>query len=416
MKLAAKNRGCCRLRFLTALLFCLSVHSTFAQTNLVRVATNQPSIGYPEGVSICLSGNYAFLGTGSTATNMLWVYEISNPTNPLPVSHVSTIQAPTQMKILGHSIFAFEQGSPAATFEIFDVSNLTNPVKIAEIPVGHNGNNTRFAVFDNYIYLPACAQDIYSCTTGIWDVSNPTNPVSVGPADFRTGLILDTTGKLLYSIGRRESDLSVYDLSSPTNPVLIGQSEPFYFGGQANEIQVCGNYCYLSLYTNFIAIFDVSNPTNPIPVLNPYALGHAITGLFTVSGNYEYMVGFHFTILDLTDLRQPIMVAQTDPRDGFFNDIAISGNYAFCTAPYPILTVYWVGTSPPPLLSLEPRNINKLALSWPAPSRAFALQQNPDLGFAAWQFLTNAPLTTNSRNQVIIPQSSDRMSYRLISQ
>jgi len=68
-----------------------------------------------------------------------------------------------------------------------------------------------------------------------------------------------------------------------------------------------------------------------------------------------------------------------------------------------------------PILTIQPTNLNAVALSWIAPSNAFSLQQNLNLNAANWAIVTNSVSVTNSQNEVIVSPAVGNVFYRLKS-
>jgi hypothetical protein len=68
-----------------------------------------------------------------------------------------------------------------------------------------------------------------------------------------------------------------------------------------------------------------------------------------------------------------------------------------------------------PFLTIQPTNLNAVALSWIAPSNAYSLQQNLNLTTTSWASVPNPVSVTNSQNQVIVSPDVGTVFYRLKS-
>jgi hypothetical protein len=95
--------------------------------------------------------------------------------------------------------------------------------------------------------------------------------------------------------------------------------------------------------------------------------------------------------------------------------IAIAGNFAYIALDGPAFSVWWLGSLTPPPIEIHSTAGNTIALSWPAPAAAFALQQNSDLATTNWVTVTNPAVTIASRNQVVLPRPMVNTFYRLVS-
>ena len=80
-------------------------------------------------------------------------------------------------------------------------------------------------------------------------------------------------------------------------------------------------------------------------------------------------------------------------------------------------SIYISQTVPKPVLSIKSKG-DLLLLSWLVPSMKFVLQMNSDLSTTNWVSLTNVPTLnmTNLQNEVVLPPSSNKSFFRLISQ
>ena len=65
------------------------------------------------------------------------------------------------------------------------------------------------------------------------------------------------------------------------------------------------------------------------------------------------------------------------------------------------------------LLSIQITSANTVAISWPAPSAGFALQQKSSLSSTNWVSVTNTPTVANGRNQVLVSPPVGTQFYRL---
>jgi hypothetical protein len=95
--------------------------------------------------------------------------------------------------------------------------------------------------------------------------------------------------------------------------------------------------------------------------------------------------------------------------------LAVSSGYLYAASGGG-LSVYSLGTPPPPALTITSTLTNNLLLSWPTPAPAFAVQQNANLNPTNWLTLPNTPVVVGTNNQVTIPKPSGTMFYRLVSQ
>jgi hypothetical protein len=78
--------------------------------------------------------------------------------------------------------------------------------------------------------------------------------------------------------------------------------------------------------------------------------------------------------------------------------------------------VYSLGNPATPQLQISATSTNTVALSWPAPAAAFAVQQSPSLNSPNWVTVTDRSVVVAGRNQVVLPAPSGTRFYRLVSE
>lgn len=71
---------------------------------------------------------------------------------------------------------------------------------------------------------------------------------------------------------------------------------------------------------------------------------------------------------------------------------------------------------PGPQLNLSLSPANKLVFTWTSPTNGYLLQANASLATTNWVTMTNAPLTSGSNNQIILPAPASAEFYRLTPQ
>ncbi|HEY5913511.1 MAG TPA: hypothetical protein VJA21_23230 [Verrucomicrobiae bacterium] len=80
-------------------------------------------------VSIAISGDRAYIG-GSGQTMRLWIYDISNPTNVVPLGNVSGRALGSRIVVAGNFVFLPVYG----LLTVYDVSNPADPFCVAATP------------------------------------------------------------------------------------------------------------------------------------------------------------------------------------------------------------------------------------------------------------------------------------------
>lgn len=129
--------------------------------------------GYAQGVAIC--GSYAYLADGNEG---MVVIDISNPSNPIEVGHISDESGDFARGITVSDNHAFlaQEG-----LLIFDISTPDNPIKVSEAPIrvdeyGHSLEDPfGVAINGSYAFLPNNYGGLR-----VLDISNLYDPIDVG--------------------------------------------------------------------------------------------------------------------------------------------------------------------------------------------------------------------------------------------
>jgi hypothetical protein len=369
-----------------------------AQTNATLIAIANPDY-WGRNYQLAVSGNYVFLSVGWNAEGTHWIFDISNPTNPVPVG--PTAHLGEAITVNGNYAY-LATGADAA---IYNISDPTNAAFVGQIT-----NAYRFALSGSYAYVVGGPNDLY-----VYDVSNPTNPMVIGHATGEPGPTASIAVGSGHAYIANGLDLSVYDVSNPSNPISVG---PSGLAPGANGVFVSGSLAYVGVSsTNFgdwgTTIYDISTPTNPVK-------RGLIEGWDWVngaaSGNYYYASEYGLGIFDVSDPSSPFLVGGTGDGDDYYTSVVVRGNYAYASGNIHALHVYWLGVPAAPSFGVSRTGDGLVALSWPTPSAAFLVQQSAELYTPKWMTLTNAPVTIGSQNQVIIAPPQETMFYRLVSQ
>lgn len=368
----------------------------FAQTNLINV-TNIGNLNGNFGATAVIDHYIYYAAPG------LQIYDISNPTAPILCYSDPTPSEATDVAVDGNRAYVAYFGGPVGgPVVIFDISNRTNPVSM-----GHIDGYWLTVAASGRLLLLGSSGGPYQ--VNVYDVSNPANPVllnSLSNSYWPTRMIAKENYAYIV-----DGSLNVLDLSDPANPTQIGTTPRF----QAVDAVISGSYAYLACWSNWFNIYNISNPSNPVPVYKSYDDTY---GSVAVSGNYAYLIGLYkLAVYDVSNPTNATRVASVNVPQGFIccnqHGFAVSKGYAYAYYGYG-QSIYYLGESSP-ALSLTPTG-NNVVCSWPVPTAAFAVQQNPDLNPARWSTLTNTSEVVGSQNQVTLPKPLGTSFYRLISQ
>ena len=217
---------------------------------------------------IRVQGQYVYLvsSTGTASTNLLQIYDISNPYAP---AFAGSVQVPLYgfgLWVSGGYAYVISYVGGAAsmgTLDIVDVSNPASPTIVGSTDTGTAGLNVAdIKVVGKYAYV--AGQSDGQSEILVFDISNPASPYLLsGLPVAHSPQGLDVEGSYLYETFYDQYSLNIYDISNPSSlsqvgtASLIGTCKP-------QDVTVEGTTAYVACYTNSsVGVVDVSNPTSP---------------------------------------------------------------------------------------------------------------------------------------------------------
>lgn len=255
---------------------------------------------------IRVQGQYVYLlsSTGTASTNLLQIFDVSNPADP---SLVGSLEVPLYgfgLWVSGQYAYvaSFVDTSSPSTLDVIDVSNPASPKVVGSTTTGTAGVNVAdVKVVGNYAYM--AGQSGAQSEVLVFDVSNPASPflVSSLPATH-SPQGLDVEGSYWYQSIYDGNALDIYDVSSPSSPVPVGAAS-FVETCKPQDVAVSAATAYVACYTNSsVAVVDVSTPSSP-RVTGYIALPANSYPIFLeAKGRYVYSIsnstGGMFSVID----------------------------------------------------------------------------------------------------------------------
>lgn len=196
-------------------------------------------------------GDYAYVASGYAG---LRVIDVSDPTAPHVVGAEDLPISADAIAVSGD--YAYLTGyQSSATEELFvlDISNPFNPTRMDSLDLA--GTQPRnITVAGGYVYVAAWSEGLR-----IVDVSDPVAIVEVGAetSDLATGVAVQ--GDYAY-VGAGGNTLNIMDISDPTGPFVVGSG---WMSGSAWDVAVSGYYAYVANSNYGVRVFSVYDPTNP---------------------------------------------------------------------------------------------------------------------------------------------------------
>ncbi len=222
------------------------------------------SVGLNNGCGsyIKIKGNYAYIG-GSC--HMVQVFDISNPSDMVEVAEIPISSSSRDIEINGKYLYAISNDN----IMVFDITNINNSVVVSSTYVPGSSSFYDFTIKDNYLYIADANND----RIGIYDLSDPINPSYVTSVNLSNAagdypMKLQVSGNYVYSTSY-VGDFQVIDISDKNNPSLLSTVVAFSgnsLGARFSDMTLAGRYIYANDTYGFLYVIDVKNPNDPVIV------------------------------------------------------------------------------------------------------------------------------------------------------
>ena len=342
--------------------------------NSTVVGSVVPSASY-ELDTFDIQGNYAYIlgdngnqGSGSSA-GQLYVVDITNPASMAVVSATPITgfinYGQSGIRVQGQYVYLVSSTGTASTnlLQIYDVSNPYAPTIVGSVQVPLYG--LALWVSGSYAYTISFVDGCGVCSSyagvlSIVDVSNPASPKIVGSTNTGTAGLhvadIKVVGNYAYVSGQStdqpntgQSHVLVFDVSNPASPYLLSSLPA---GHSPQGLDVEGNFWYQTIYDNDLTygvpaldIYNISNPSTFYQVGTAVLSGTCHAQDVTVEGTTAYVACYPSSSVAVVDVSNP-----TSPTvDGYISLPATS---------YPIFLeskgryVYSISNTPGGMLSV----------------------------------------------------------------
>lgn len=164
----------------------------------------------------------------------------------------------------------------------------------------------------------------------------------------------------------------------------------------------------------FTGTFTNTSATDNLFLNNiQFAFTNAATNYLTADTNvfFANVPGILLPGETYSDVIFGIAVNSATPPGNYSGTVAIQGGTNIFAATNLSDQTFQISL-PPAALQISNSGTN-LILSWPSPPGGFVLQQISDLTTTNWAAATNALITNNFQNKIILPPSATNQFYRL---
>ncbi|NCS26603.1 MAG: endo-1,3-1,4-beta-glycanase ExsH [Microcystis aeruginosa BS13-02] len=322
-----------------------------------------------------VADNYAYVADFLSSTADFKIINISNTNTPVLASQYNATSNISDLDFFNGYVYAADGTSG---LRLIDVSNPSSPS--LKSTYNSPGDAQDVKIVGNYAYVADGTSGLQ-----IVNISNPNSPVLQGNAGTSIGVIgsvssVDVVGNRAYIANKSGSTgrLQVINISNPTSPTKLGDYS-FVLEGFISNVQVLGNYAYVSAGNRGLKIIDISNPASP-SLIGEYSYNHTGEAYdVQVVGNYAYVAFglYGLEIIDIKNPSSPILAGSYKPSTRYFGQsvtntvtsVEVVNNYAYLTVQAAkdlgglwILDVnQFTGTNQPPSvgLAVSPSSVNE---------------------------------------------------------
>jgi hypothetical protein len=270
------------------------------------------SVSLPNGYSMALAGDLAFIAAGSYG---LLVADISDPVSPALIGELGVEGIAVGIAVSGDHVYMADM---YRGLHVIDVSDPTAPDSLTTIPPPTEWDEVRDVdVQGAYAYVAVLAE-----TDAFWvmDIADPTDPQLVATAPIAWAQTVFVSGDLAFAGG--PAGLRIIDITDPLVPVVLFEDPDYHPAALSGTVLACGG--------RHIQTLDISDPANPEllgGVPNATWNGLAFTGTWLLNANNI----FGLDVFDASEPSSPDRLGIVDLPDRT-EDVVFQGDLAFAAA------------------------------------------------------------------------------------
>ena len=361
---------------LTSVLILLLVPLVAAAPTLA-LATTADSFEALDGardIAITTTADKTYALVSSLANDAVQVIDITDPSNPLPVTALFDGQAGFVLVDVSDIAITAVEGKTYAlvasfgtgSIQIVDITDPSNPLPVTAILDGQDGfvlgGPSDIAILTTPDKTYALVANLLSSSIQIVDITDPSNPLPTasisdeqGGFDALDGVrsvdLVEVSG-MIYALGAgwNEDAIQIIDITDPSNPLptvsIFDEQGGFDALASVDRIDVAtisgGIYALTTSNTDdAIQIIDITDPSNPLPTASIFdgQDGIALDGLagiaaFETAGKTYAIAAVSgdnaVQIIDVSDPSNPLQAAALIDGQGGFE--ALGGAYGVALA------------------------------------------------------------------------------------
>ncbi|MBI4713621.1 prepilin-type N-terminal cleavage/methylation domain-containing protein [Candidatus Uhrbacteria bacterium] len=271
-----------------------------------------------DAISIATAGNYVYLGRSTNPGNEFFVFDVTDPSNPILSVQLALSGDPLDIAVSSnYAYIASTDNSGELTVVDISTSSFPTIAAVFNLTAANSGsaNNNGLSVVigkTNYIYLTrknSGGKEFY-----VFDVSTPTSPSLVGSVDLLGDADeMTADGNYAYlASSENTQEFQVVDVTTVSTPTLVASLNLDEGDTAADGLSIArsANTIYLgrsgSTGSPEFYVIDVTTPTSP-----------------TITSYLD--IGTHILqSIDYSSFWQSVFLANTNPANDDYNSVDVS--------------------------------------------------------------------------------------------
>ncbi len=248
----------------------------------------------------------------------IYVYDISDPTDPTEVTFWETEGYPGDIAFDGNEAYLLDNGIGLV---ILDITNPEEPYEVGRFPIDLGAQRAleTLAIRDSYVFIGDRGLRVLN-------VANQDSIFQVSYSNLERikDIIVSDQYAFIYA-DDNPSGIYVLDIEDPYNLEIVLRPDT-----SVSHTQIVKNGDLIFGLGNGLSVYDVSEPEHPSLIARHQANGSSILYPI-VSGDYLYCTnqGELLHIFDISDLSDPVRVGFLKINDAQMRRLSIQNDYLF---------------------------------------------------------------------------------------
>jgi hypothetical protein len=273
-------------------------------SHVLHVGSDTPGV---ECRGVAVADGYAYLGDYD---GWLYTYDIHDPSHPVRVDTDATSANLNGVELFGGYLYV----PNLAGVDIFDISNLNNPDKIATLPV----DNCDDVAYRNGWLFVAQWHGFEA-----WDVAEPRQPTWIGTYASEEHHFQNISVCGGYVYGGFADRVEIVDFQNPADPHYIGWVES---QGIVQQMFEDRNILYIANWFNGLITYDLSDQEHPVQLA---VYENAAQGTMVgISRDKAYLNGYR-SDMQIVDVSVPASLTRTGTFEEGQSRVAFSEQFAY---------------------------------------------------------------------------------------